>query len=85
MIIIKELITNYINNITIDDLRILAKKYELKCSEDELNTVFDFIKNYYQDLLMKNDKVLILLKNKINDNLYSELNNIYQKAKDKYL
>jgi len=47
--------------------------------------IYQFIKDYYQDLLMKNDKVLALLKDKINKELYNELVSLYQKLVNKYL
>lgn len=85
MIIIQDFIKNYINDLTINDLRRVADKYELKYSEDELSTIYSFIKDYYQDLLMKNDKVLVLLKDKINKDLYDKLIDLYVNIKDKYL
>ena len=85
MIIIQDFIKNHINDLTINDLRRVADKYELKYSEDELSTIYSFIKNYYQDLLMKNDKVLVLLKDKINKDLYDKLIDLYTNIKDKYL
>ncbi|MBR4693405.1 MAG: hypothetical protein IKQ06_06235 [Bacilli bacterium] len=85
MIIIQDFIKNHINYLTINDLRRVADKYELKYSEDELFTIYSFIKDYYQDLLMKNDKVLVLLKDKINKDLYDKLIDLYVNIKDKYL
>lgn len=85
MIIIQDFIKNHINDLSINDLRRVADKYELKYSEDELSTIYSFIKDYYQDLLMKNDKVLVLLKEKINKDLYDKLIDLYVNIKDKYL
>lgn len=85
MILIQDFIKNHINDLTINDLRRVADKYELKYSEDELSTIYSFIKDYYQDLLMKNDKVLVLLKDKINKALYDKLIDLYANIKDKYL
>ena len=85
MIIIQDFIKNHINDLTINDLRSVADKYELKYSEDELSTIYSFIKDYYQDLLMKNDKVLVLLKDKINKDLYDKLIDLYVNIKEKYL
>ena len=85
MIIIQDFIKNHINYLTINDLRRVADKYELKYSEDELFTIYSFIKDYYQDLLMKNDKVLVLLKDKIIKDLYDKLIDLYVNIKDKYL
>lgn len=85
MILIQDFIKNHINDLTINDLRRVADKYELKYSEDELSTIYSFIKDYYQDLLMKNDKVLVLLKDKINKDLYDKLIDLYANIKDKYL
>ena len=85
MILIQDFIKNHINDLTINDLRRVADKYELKYSEDELSTIYSFIKNYYQDLLMKNDKVLVLLKDKINKDLYDKLIDLYVNIKEKYL
>ncbi len=79
----KELIKKYLNRLTIANLRNYARKNNIYVSEPELIIIYNFIMKYQDDLLNKNDQVLEILKDKINNPLYLYLSDLYQKNKDK--
>lgn len=79
----KELIKKYLKRLTIANLRNYARKNDIYVSEPELIIIYNFILKYQDDLLNKNDQVLEILKDKINNPLYLYLSNLYQKNKDK--
>lgn len=79
----KDLIKKYLNRLTIANLRNYARKNNIYVSEPELIIIYNFIMKYQDDLLNKNDQVLEILKDKINNPLYLYLSDLYQKNKDK--
>ncbi len=79
----KDLIKKYLNRLTIANLRNYARKNDIYVSEPELIIIYNFIMKYQDDLLNKNDQVLEILKDKINNPLYLYLSDLYQKNKDK--
>lgn len=79
----KELIKKYLNRLTIANLRNYARKNNIYVSEPELIIIYNFIMKYQDDLLNKNDQVLEILKDKINNPLYLYISDLYQKNKDK--
>lgn len=79
----KELIKKYLKRLTIANLRNYARKNDIYVSEPELIVIYNFIMKYQDDLLNKNDQVLEILKDKINNPLYLYLSDLYQKNKDK--
>lgn len=79
----KELIKKYLKRLTIANLRNYARKNDIYVSEPELIIIYNFILKYQDDLLNKNDQVLEILKDKINNPLYLYLADLYQKNKDK--
>ena len=79
------IIKNYINNINIDDLNTLQIKNEITLTNDELETLYKYIKDDWYTFIY-NDPTPILndLKNKITVDKYNKLYNIYIIAKEKY-
>ena len=85
MIIIKDLIINYIKNISIEDINNFAIKNDIYLTSNELSFVYEYIKNNYL-LLLNNPSAFNLLKYKdkfSNDN-YIKINNLIDKYKKKY-
>ena len=79
----KELIKKYLKKLTIANLSNYTRKNDIYVSEPELIIIYNFIMKYQDDLLNKNDQVLEILKDKINNPLYLYLADLYQKNKDK--
>lgn len=83
--IYKEIIKNYITRLTKEDLRSFAYKNNITYTEEELDIIYNFILNNYNDLLNENIKVFEKIKNRISPNLYKRLLNLYIEYKQKYL
>lgn len=81
----KEWIQNNISRLKKDDLRKAAKIYSISYQEEELDIIYQFIQNHYQDLLDQNTYVFEELKDKISSNLYKQILQIYMELKQKYL
>lgn len=81
----KELALKYIKNLTPSDINKYAKSKNVDLSIDEVNIIFNFILNYYEDILNKNISVFDKLKPKISNDLYNKIILIYNENKNKYL
>ncbi|MBQ3307102.1 MAG: DUF2624 family protein [Bacilli bacterium] len=80
-----KLIQKYVENLTTKDLEMFAKKNNISYTEKELNIVYQFIKERYQELLDQNIKVFEEIRDKISPNLYKTLLEYYIEYKQKYL
>lgn len=85
MSIYKELVRKYINNLTVNDLKRYADNNNIVYTDDEAVIVYNFIMYHYNDLLNEDIKVFENIKNKISNNLYKQLLNLYIENKQKYL
>lgn len=77
------LITKYINNLTKEDIISYAKKENIILEQYELDIIYNYIKNYYNDFL--NGKALDILnelKEKVKINTYNKIENLYFKYKN---
>ena len=85
MIIIKDLIINYIKNISIEDINNFAIKNDIYLTSNELSFVYEYIKNNYL-LLLNNpsDFNLLKYKDKFSNDNYIKINNLIDKYKKKY-
>lgn len=82
----ENLIRNYVSKMTIDDVRKYASIKNINATEDEMQTVYEFIKNHHAKIL-KGDMKFIddNLRPKISPTLYNKLLNLYLEQKEKYL
>ena len=85
ILIIQDLILKNIHKLTKDHLREAAKKYNLSYTEDELEIIFCFINEHYQDLLNQDISCFNTIRSQINPELYKQLLCIYIELKQKYL
>ena len=80
----KNLIENYINNMTINDIIIFANKENIKLKDYEYVKIYNYIKNNWNELI-KNDN---LIKSFITNNLelehQKEVYELFLKYKKKY-
>ena len=82
--IYKEIIKNNIHLLTKDHIKNYAITQNEHLTDTEIIIIYDFIMNNYTELLNKNEKILLKLKCKLNDNLYNKIINLYEIYK-KYL
>ena len=84
MNIYKELIKKNINKLTPYHLEDFAKKKKITYNQAELNTIYEFIMNNYNNLLNEEVQVFEKIRNKINPELYKRILNLYIEYKQKY-
>ncbi len=85
MIIIKNLIINYLNNLSISDINSLAIKHDIYLNDQELSFIYNFIKDNYYDLVNNpNNYNLSDYKNSFTNENYIKLNNLIKNYKEKY-
>lgn len=82
---IQKLIKNKINNLTLDDLKILCNNNNINLNTQELNYLYNKLKKDWYSFLY-NDPTSILsdIKDNINDNSYNKLLDLYYYYKDRY-
>ena len=81
----RELAKRYIKKLTPNDIKKYASSINIDLNSQEVNIIFNFLLLNYEELLNKNDKVLLKLKDKLSPNLYNTVISLYEENKNKYL
>ena len=82
---IKKLIENKINKLTLDDLKILSSSNNIKLNNQELNYLYNKLKkDWYTFLYNDPNPILNDIKDNINSNSYNKLLDLYYYYKNKY-
>ena len=80
-----QLIKNYINKLSIQDINSLAIKNNINLTDNELNFIYNQIKNNYNDLLYGDSTYIFKnLKENVSDNNYNKIKELYTNYKNKY-
>lgn len=78
------LISEYINRLKKDDVNRFALKQGIVLDNDEIDLVYDYIKNNYKTFIYGNPKdILLEIKDKVKPLTYNKIENLYMKFKDK--
>lgn len=80
----RELIKKYISFLKIQHIKEYANRMNIILSEEECLILYQFIKDHYLELLDDNTTI-IQLKSLIREDLYQEIDCLYQENKAKYL
>ena len=80
-----QLIKNYINKLSISDVNNMAIKNNINLSNDELNYIYNQIKNNYHNLLYGDSSIIFNdLKNNVSSSNYEKIKNLFDTYKQKY-
>ncbi|MBQ9318821.1 MAG: DUF2624 family protein [Bacilli bacterium] len=80
-----QLIKNYINKLTKQDINSLAIQHNVNLTDQELNYLYNQIKNHYNDLLYGDTEYLFNdLKKNVTDNNYFKIKELYTTYKNKF-
>lgn len=80
-----KLILKYINNLTKNDIMLLASSNNIKLNNDEVDIIYNYIKKDYKILLYGNSEPIFNdLKNKINYDSYEKIKYFFNFYKKKY-
>ncbi len=74
----------YITKIKKEDVNKFALKQGIILNDEELDTIFTYIKNNYKTILYGNPKEILLeIKRKVSNLTYNKIENLYIRFKDK--
>ena len=75
-------ITEYIKKLTKEDILRYGIKQDIVLTKDELDIIYNYIKNRYQDIFDNPIKVINEIKGNIRDNVYNKILELYNKYKN---
>lgn len=79
------LIKNYISRLTLKDIDEFAKKHGIELNEQELKLIEQHIRKDWRTIIYGNPRpILDNLKNKLKNNEYQKIENLYIEFKNKY-
>ena len=79
------LIKNYISRLTLKDIDEFAKKHGIELNDQELKLIEQHIRKDWRTIIYGNPRsILDNLKNKLKNNEYQKIENLYIEFKDKY-
>lgn len=79
------LIKNYVSKLSLSEIDNFSKKQGLSLSQDELNLIYDYIKNDWHTIIYGNPRpILDSLKDKLDDFSYNKIEKLYVEFKEKY-
>ena len=78
----KKIIYNYINNIKKEDIISYSIKEGIILSKYEIDIIYDYIKNKYLSIIDNPNKILTEIKDKVSNETYHKLLELYDKYKD---
>lgn len=73
----ENIIKNYVDKLTKEDIINYSKKEDIFLNDNEINVIYDEIKNKWKQLYNGNTRVITDLENKINNKAYNKLIDLY--------
>ena len=64
-----------------DDIFNFGIKQNIKLNNNEIDIIYDYINNRYDDIINDTDNILLELKDKLNINTYNKLLELYDRYK----
>jgi len=82
----ERLINEYVNRMTLDDVNKFALQNGINLKEDELNLIYNRIKNDWHTIVFGNPRAILdELKNKLDNTSYQKIESLYVYFKNRYL
>lgn len=81
----EKFIKNYINKLTINDINNFLLKENISINSNDINIIYIYIKNNFDEILKDEIKVLNRVKNDVNKDTYDKILYLYDKYKDKII
>ena len=79
-----KLLKNYIEKLTLDELRSFGEKNGINISLTEYQFILDLVQKNFEDLLQNEDKYLSMIEEKINPTEFKKIKDLYLYYKNKY-
>ena len=80
----KQILKSYIDKLKKEDIIKFIKNNNYQVSDMEINTIYFYIKNYWEELFDNSEEIWKKLQNDVSKNTYLELMKLYNKYK-KYI
>lgn len=80
----KSLLKNYIEKLTLDEIREFGQKNGINISNTEYQFILDLVQGNFEDMLQNEDKYLNILEQKINPQEFKKIKNLFLEYKKKY-
>lgn len=80
----KGLIKNYIDKLTIENLKDFALKNNIQLNDSELKYILNITKNHWEDMLNNEEKYLNMVKNNVNPNEFQKIKELFLYYKNRY-
>jgi hypothetical protein len=78
------LIKEFVNRLTIDDIKNFSNKKGIEVNEKEIRIIYDYIKKYWRTIVYGNPKeILNELKEKVSETTYNKIEKLYIEFKEK--
>lgn len=77
----ENIIKNYVDKLTKEDIINYSKKEDIFLNDNEINVIYDEIKNKWKQIYNGNTRVITDLENKINNKAYNKLIDLYNTYK----
>lgn len=78
----KQLLKSYIEKMTKEDIIKYIEKNNYQVSDKEIETIYFYIKNYWEDFFDNKEEVWKKLKSDVSDNTYVEILKLFNKYKN---
>lgn len=80
-----KLIKSYIDKLSINDINNFLLKESISINSNDINIIYIYIKNNFDEILKDEEKVLNKVKNDVNKDTYDKILYLYDKYKDKII
>ena len=78
------LLKKYINNLTVDKINEFGIKNDIYLEKEELSFLLELIKTNIDDILVNESKYLDIIKNKVSEDNYIKIKNLFLYYKNRY-
>ena len=75
----KQILKGYIDNLKKEDIIKFIETNHYQVSDKEINTIYFYIKNYWEDFFDNKPEIWQKLKKDVSENTYIEIMKLYQK------
>lgn len=80
----KYIIMEYIRKLNRNDIINFANKQGITLSNDEVETIYYYIKHEYKRILNKDESILVEAREKLNSNAYNYIKDMYYKYRNMF-
>ncbi len=80
-----KLIKSYIDKLSINDINNFLLKESISINSNDINIIYMYIKNNFDEIIKDEEKVLNRIKNDVNKDTYDKVLYLYDKYKDKII